>query len=95
MRTLLAASLMLLAGCSRKEEPPAGTIGVSDCDTYIAKYQTCLANMPAPARSTAEQGFKAQQEAWKATAATEEGKRALVVGCKATLASLASNAQCK
>lgn len=94
--TFAAVSLVIcIAGCKKKEEAPAGGIGVADCDAYIEKYAACIEKMPAAAKGTAEQGFKAQQDAWKAAAATPEGKKALAVGCKATLDSLANNALCK
>ena len=51
--------------------------------------------MPPAAKGTAEAGFKVQVDAWKASAATPQGKAALKTGCKLTLDSLASNALCK
>jgi hypothetical protein len=92
----LLVACALFAGCKKKEEAAAGgTIGVAECDDYIKKYSACIAKMPAVAKTTAEQGFKAQQDAWKASAATAEGKAALKTGCKATLDALASNPLCK
>jgi|GEM_PF-2071280 len=92
----LALTMLLTLACSKKEEGgAAGAIGVAECDEYITKYTACIAKMPAAAKGTAEQGFKAQVDAWKASAATPQGKAALKVGCKATLDSLASNALCK
>lgn len=91
--------LGLVAGaCSKKEEAAGGgggSIGVAECDDYIKKYQACLDKMPAAAKPTAEQGFKVQIDAWKASAATPEGKAALKTGCKATLDALATNPMCK
>ena len=49
----------------------------------------------ATTKSTAEAGFHAQIEAWKASSATPEGKAALKTGCKITLDSLATNPLCK
>lgn len=94
---VVAALTMLLAiACSKKEEAASGgAIGVPECDEYITKYTACIAKMPAAAKGTAEQGFKTQVDAWKASAATPAGKAALKAGCKATLDSLASNALCK
>ena len=93
---LLVASALLVVACSKKEEAASGgAIGVAECDEYITKYSACIAKMPAAAKGTAETGFKAQQDAWKASAATPEGKAALKAGCKATLDALATNPLCK
>ncbi|MBX3190408.1 MAG: hypothetical protein KF819_25635 [Labilithrix sp.] len=83
--------------CNKKEEASAsgGAIGVQECDDYIKQYQACIDKMPAASKSTAETGFKVQVDAWKASAATAEGKAALKTGCKATLDALATNPLCK
>jgi hypothetical protein len=92
----LALTVLLAVGCKKKEAAAAGgAIGVAECDEYITKYSACIAKMPAASKSTAEAGFKAQQDAWKASAATPAGKAALKTGCKITLDSLASNPLCK
>lgn len=91
---LLVSGLVAVAGCSKKE-PAAGSIGVAECDEYITKYSACIEKMPAATKSTAEQGFKSQVEAWKTSAGTDQGKAMLKVGCKATLDSLATNPLCK
>jgi hypothetical protein len=92
---LLVASALVVA-CSKKEEAASGgAIGVAECDEYITKYSACIAKMPAAAKTTAEAGFKTQQDAWKASATTPEGKAALKAGCKATLDALANNPMCK
>ncbi len=94
---LVVCGLFTVA-CKKKESADGasgGSIGVAECDDYIKKYAACIEKMPAAGKSTAEAGFKAQQDAWKASAATPEGKAALKAGCKATLDSLASNPMCK
>jgi hypothetical protein len=94
---LVVCGLFTVA-CKKKEESMAmagGSIGVAECDEYVKKYAACIEKMPAAAKPTAEQGFKAQQDAWKAAASTPEGKAALKTGCKATLDSLSANALCK
>jgi co-chaperonin GroES (HSP10) len=92
---LLVAGLVVVVGCKKKEEAAAGGIGVADCDEYITRYSACIEKMPAASKPTVEQGFKIQVDAWKAQAATPDGKKMLAVGCKATLATLASNPLCK
>jgi hypothetical protein len=93
--------LLLGAGCSKEEEKKEGaaasgdSIGVAECDEYIAKYQKCIDKMPAAAKTTAEQGFKTQRDAWRTAASTPQGKEGLKTGCKMALDSLANNALCK
>jgi hypothetical protein len=94
---VLVMCVLSVVACKKKDEAMAagGAIGVAECDEYIAKYQKCIDKMPAAAQTTAQAGFKAQQDAWKASASTPEGKAALKTGCKATLEALSSNALCK
>ncbi|MFT3774894.1 MAG: hypothetical protein QM820_56830 [Minicystis sp.] len=102
---IMTGGLLLVgAGCSKEEHKDADKgatgatgdkIGVQECDDYIAKYTACIAKMPAAAKSTAEQGFKTQKDAWRAAAATPQGKEGLKTGCKMALDSLAQNALCK
>lgn len=93
--------LVLGAGCSKEENKEAGAaasgdkIGVAECDDYITKYAACIAKMPAAAKTTAETGFKTQKDAWRAAAATPQGKEGLKTGCKMALDALAQNALCK
>lgn len=100
---IMTGGLLLAgAGCS-KDEPKADektaasgdAIGVKECDDYIAKYSACIAKMPGAAKETAEKGFKTQKDAWRAAAATPQGKEGLKTGCKMALDSLAQNALCK
>ena len=95
--SLFVLSVLVAAGGCKKDEAAAagGSIGVAECDEYVTKYTACIGKMPAAAKTTAESGLKTQADAWKASAATPEGKAALKVGCKATLDSLANNPLCK
>lgn len=63
-------------------------IGVKECDDYLSKVEACFAKDPTT-KAAMEPGFKAQRDAWKATAATN--KDALKVGCKAALDSFATS----
>jgi type IV secretory pathway TrbL component len=93
---LLVVSAVLVGACSKKDAAGgAGATGVAECDEYLAKYPACIAKMPAAGKAAAEAGFKVQSDAWKAAAATPEGKAALKANCKATLDALASNPMCK
>lgn len=98
---MLAIGLTTFA-CKKDEAAGGGgggaggdSVGVQECDDYIKKYATCIDKMPAAAKPAAEQGFKAQKDAWKTSAATPEGKAALKTGCKAALDALAGNPMCK
>ena len=101
MRNLIVGFIVIsslsLFGCSKKDDaaPAAGGIGVAECDEYISKYSACIGKMPAAAKGTAEQGLKAQTDAWKTMAATPDGKTTLKTMCKPTLEALATNPLCK
>jgi hypothetical protein len=58
------------------------SIGVKECDDYLAKVDACFAKDPATKAAMAP-GAKAQRDAWKAAAATN--KDSLKVGCKSAL----------
>lgn len=63
-----------------------GQIGVPECDEYISKVQKCVSEkVPAAAQAMLKESFQKNIDAWKAAAATPEGKQGLAVGCKAAL----------
>ncbi len=63
-----------------------GQIGVPECDEYISKVQKCVADkVPAAAQAMLKDSFQKNIDAWKAAAATPEGKQGLAIGCKAAL----------
>lgn len=64
----------------------AGQIGVPECDEYISKIQKCVADkVPDAAKDMLKQGFEKNIEAWKAAAATPQGKAGLAMACKTAL----------
>lgn len=65
-------------------------IGVASCDEYLAEMDKYLANPKVPeAVKTAQKNAKENYlKAWKAAAATPEGKAGLDTGCKAALESV-------
>ncbi len=70
--------------------PPApvaadGAIGVPECDDYMKKMSACLAQMDPAMKAASETGFKQTTDAWRAAAATPEGKAGLAMGCKAAV----------
>lgn len=90
-----AAVLVLGSGCKKKDAGGGESTGVAECDEYITKYEACLGKMPAAAKGTMEQAFKAQRDSFKASASTPEGKAALKTSCKQLVDALASNPTCK
>jgi len=63
------------------------SIGVKECDDYLAKVEACFAKDPATKAAMAA-STKAQRDAWKTAAATN--KDAIKVGCKAALDNFAT-----
>lgn len=58
-------------------------IGVEECDDYLTKYETCIdSKVPAAARATLKASFEQTRNAWRATAATPEGRAGLAQACK-------------
>ncbi len=100
MIALLMASA-LVVGCSKegggdgKSGAAGDSIGVAECDEYFKKMEACMGKMPAEAKATYESSMKQNKDAWKAAAATAEGKAGLKTGCKAALDGIANIPQCK
>ena len=95
---LLAACLvcgsLLTAACSgggasaeagSKTAAPAGdSIGVAECDQYLAAYETCLKDkVPAAARDMMKASFDQTRASWKQAASTPEGRAGLAKACTA------------
>lgn len=68
-----------------------GEIGVAECDQYIKDMTACLGTMDAATKAAMETSFKATADAWRAAAATPEGKAGLAMGCKAALSAIPAN----
>lgn len=70
---------------STTDVKPAGdSVGVPECDDYIAKYEKCVSSkVPEMARAPMLEAFAKTRAAWKEAAATSEGKLGLAEGCKA------------
>ncbi len=66
--------------------PSADTIGVAECDEYIAKYEACInSKVPENLRATYKGAFDSARKAWRDAAATPQGKAGLATTCKAAL----------
>ncbi len=92
-------ALASLAGCSRDEAgsrsdgkvTAAGeSIGVSECDEYLKKFDECSARNPALKASMGD-SVKQYREAWKAAAATPQGKELLKSRCKSSTETIAAS----
>lgn len=67
-------------------KPAAATgdsIGVPECDEYIAKYEKCIGDkVPEMARGAMKEAFDKTRASWKELAANEATKGALGDACK-------------
>lgn len=104
MKTVMIALWTLggfaaVAGCSRDEGGGRGegkvtaageSIGVSECDDYLKKFDECSARNPALEASMGD-SVKQYREAWKAAAATPQGKESLKGKCKSSSETLAAS----
>lgn len=95
--TTLWALGSLAAGCSRDDgrgdarTTAAGeSIGVSECDDYLKKFDECSARVPALKASMGDR-VKQYRDAWKAAAATPQGKESLKSTCKASTETIAAS----
>jgi hypothetical protein len=70
--------------CSGRSTSATASIGVAECDEYIAKVNACMAKEPR--MKAMEPGFKAQQDAWKQMAKTNAAT--VQTNCKTALQSL-------
>ncbi len=105
MKTVMIALWTLggvatLAGCTRDEAGGRGegkvataageSIGVSECDDYLKKFDECSAKNPALKASMGD-SVRQYREAWKAAAATPQGKESLKTRCKSSIEMLAAS----
>jgi hypothetical protein len=59
------------------------SIGVAECDQYLAAYESCLKDkIPAAARDTMKSSFETTRASWRQVAATPEGRAGLATTCK-------------
>jgi hypothetical protein len=89
---LVAVVLGALPACKKKTktEPAvaaAESIGVPECDTYLAKYDKCVSEkIPELARPQFKQSIETMRSAWRQAAANPMAKSGLAEGCKHALA---------
>ena len=91
----LATAACTSGGASAGSEPKAGaasnttaaaagdSIGVAECDQYLAAYESCLKDkVPAAARDMMKSSFESTRASWRQAAATPEGRAGLATACK-------------
>jgi hypothetical protein len=98
--TLGGLALVTIAGCSRDDGGGRGdakiataageSIGVSECDDYLKKFDECSAKNPALKASMGD-SVKQYREGWKAAAATPQGRESLKSKCKSSIEQLAAS----
>jgi len=71
------------APSSSSSPPAAAQFGTPECDTYMSKYLACIDRMPEAARAAARQSLDQTRAAWQQAAATDQGRAALAMTCKA------------
>ena len=90
----LATAACSSGGASAGSEPKSGaatttanasgdSIGVAECDQYLAAYESCLKDkVPAAARDMMKTSFESTRASWRQAAATPEGRAGLATACK-------------
>jgi hypothetical protein len=92
----LASAACSSGGASAGSEPKSGaatttttaaasgdSIGVAECDQYLAAYESCLKDkVPAAARDMMKTSFESTRASWRQAAATPEGRAGLATACK-------------
>jgi hypothetical protein len=59
------------------------SVGVAECDKFLAAYRACVDKMPEAARGPANDGLKQMVDAWKQTAAAgDAAKESLKTACQ-------------
>jgi hypothetical protein len=70
-----------------------GSIGVKECDDYIAKWDSCYKD-PA-VRAAAKPGLDQMKTAWASAAKDPNAKASLATGCKSAMDGLMASGACK
>jgi hypothetical protein len=66
--------------------PAADSVGVAECDQYLAKLDTCVnSKLPAAQKPAVQQALNASRASWKQAAAQPNGKESLAAACKQAL----------
>ena len=61
----------------------ADSVGVAECDQYLAAYETCLKDrVPAAASAALKSSFESTRASWRQAASTSEGRAGLATACK-------------
>ena len=108
MKRTIAVGLMLalgaLAACDKSASSGGaaatettsggggGSIGVKECDDYLAKADSCYKD---PSMAAMKSSLATQKAAWTEAAKNPQAKAGLANGCKAALDALVSSGACK
>jgi hypothetical protein len=60
----------------------SGSIGVPECDDFLAKYDSCTSRVPEMVRAQYEDAGKRMRDQWKRLAENPETKASLAAACK-------------
>jgi hypothetical protein len=60
----------------------SGSIGVPECDDFLAKYDSCTSKVPEMVRAQYENAGKQMRDQWKRLAENPQTKASLAAACK-------------
>jgi hypothetical protein len=69
------------AGDAGGGEQSATTVGVADCDNYLAKYAQCIERAPSDRRKALHEDLDRTRAAWKSLAANPGARPGLGQSC--------------
>jgi hypothetical protein len=85
-------------GAKAAAQPAAAggdSIGVKECDDYLAKFKMCVSKTPDVGKAAMQQAYDANLQMWKQLAAEPATKGTLPSTCKQAFDALAQNPNCK
>ena len=83
VKTANAETGQATSGGAASGASASGTIGIPECDNYMAKYRECIeAKVPDAAKASIRQSLDQTTSAWKQAAATAEARASLAQACK-------------
>jgi len=68
-------------------------VGIAACDDFLAKYEACVAKMPAASQQGVKDSIVQMRAAWKAAASDPSSKAALEASCKGSADSMNQSMQ--
>lgn len=88
--TVLAATIVVAGACHQSAGDGADggghygadSVGVDECDSYLATYERCVDKAPAEQRTTMRENIKRNRAAWRTLAADPGARPGLAQSCK-------------